>query len=263
MAKSTASTVKQTHSPTGVGSQNSTPHSFTIPNVGCAASCVFSNNYNTCYNQCANPPASNPGSAYPPGSYGVQPIDVSGSKPVVSPGTNKTTTSGTAVSPTGVPQTGGDYGTTSTSGTPTSTAAPTSPFGTASWQDFGIRAGLVVGGSILIIVGVIKIFSNQPVIQNVPGTLPRRPSTPPKPIVTRRSFVETREVGKPVGGSAPGPAASTVQAPTVSAEQARVDATQGSPMATTATPAAKGPRKYTPKQVGAIHAKQRTHLAQK
>lgn len=202
MAKSTAGTAKQAHSPTGVGSQNSIQHSFDAPNPLCAASCIFSNNYGTCYAQCTGTDQSsqsNPGNAYPGGTYGTTSTDVSGSKPVVTPGTNKTTTSGPATSPTGVPQTGGNYGTSSTSGTPTSTPgagviAP--PFGTVSWQDFGIRAGLVVGGSILIIVGVIKIFSGQPVIQNVPGTtLPRRAATPP--VVERRSFVETRPVGNP------------------------------------------------------------------
>lgn len=168
----------------------STPE-FQFPNVICAAQCLGSNNYSTCYNQCVNPPASNPGSAYPPGSYGVQPIDVSGSKPVVSTSTGKPTTSGSAT-----------QGTQPANQTYPSAAA-TSPTGVASsllanvnWQDIGIRAGLVLGGSILIIVGVIKIFSGQPV--NVPGQLARRRPTPsPPPAVQSRSFVETRQVGSP------------------------------------------------------------------
>lgn len=185
-----------THTATGLGNQNAIQHNFAPPNGVCAAQCVLDIfNYGACYNACVN---NQPSVVVTTGGGSANPVtstDVSSSKPVVSPGTNRTTTSGTGVEPTGVPQTGGNFGTTSTSGTPTSTAASTSPFGTASWQDFGIRAGLVVGGSILIIVGVIKIFSGQPVIQSVPGTLPRRAPTPP--VVERRSFVETRDISRP------------------------------------------------------------------
>ncbi len=173
-----------------------------MPNGVCAAQCILDiTNYGACYNACIS---NQPSVVVLPGGGSANPVsstNVSSSKPVVTPGTNKTTTSGPATLPTGVPQTGGNYGTASTSGTPTSTPgagviAP--PFGTVSWQDFGIRTGLVIGGSILVIIGVIKIFSGQPVMQNAPGTvLPRRPSAPPRPIVERRSFVETRQVSNP------------------------------------------------------------------
>jgi hypothetical protein len=85
----------------------------------------------------------------------------------------------------------------STSGTGSTTGTgATGTTGTGTWQDIGIRAGLVLGGGILVIVGTIKIFSGQPV--NVPGTLRRRPGGPSgTPAVQRRSYVETRDVGEP------------------------------------------------------------------
>jgi hypothetical protein len=177
--------------PKTVGSQHSaTVPEFTFPNIGCAASCLGSNNYSTCYNQCVNPPASNPSSAIPAGSYGVTTVQGNQS-PVVTPGTNKNTTSGPATTGTGT-------GTNTANQTYPSSAAssPTSLLANVNWQDVGIRAGLVIAGMILIIVGVIKLFSGQPV--QVPGTLARRrPKPTPPPSMQTRSFVETRQVGSP------------------------------------------------------------------
>jgi hypothetical protein len=81
---------------------------------------------------------------------------------------------------------------TSTTGTPSNGTATTG----INWQDIGIRIGLVVGGSILVIVGIIRIFTGQPV--QAPGTLSRRRPTPtPPPQMQSRSYVETRQVGNP------------------------------------------------------------------
>jgi hypothetical protein len=84
---------------------------------------------------------------------------------------------------------GGTTGTTGNTGTAGTTAATG-----INWSDIGIRIGLVVGGAILVLVGITKIFSGQPV--NVPGTLARRRPTPtPPPQMQTRSYVETRQVG--------------------------------------------------------------------
>lgn len=192
MAKSTANT--PTHSAKGVGSQNSTQHSFDFPNPICALQCtgdLF--NYSACYNQCINPPTvvQNPGT----GSANPAPATNLGGNPVVDPKTGKPTTSGPATQ--GSQPSNQPY--------PTPSGLPQSPTGTPiNWQDVGIRAGLVIGGSILIIVGIIKIFGspaervvssmNQPMSN---PQLARRPSTPPQPIVTKRSYVETRKVNEP------------------------------------------------------------------
>lgn len=233
MAKSTASTAS--HSATGVGSQNSTPHSFQMPNGVCAAQCILDiTNYGACYSSCVNNQPSivstGGGSVNP-----ITPVNVSGSKPVVDPSTGKPTTSGTAVQ--GNSPANQTY--------PSSGGIQNAGLTNINWQDVGIRAGLVIGGSILIIVGLIKLFGAEKIVAQVNQpmsnpTLPRRPSEPPKPIVTRRTIVET----KPSGGT-------------------QVDNTPSSPAPASANTTQSAPRKYTPRQVGAIKAKQRTHLAQK
>lgn len=188
--------------------QNAVAHSFAPPNVGCAAQCVLDFvNYNACYNACVNPIAvvqtGGGGSAYTPSV-----TDISGSKPVVDPKTGKTITSGTGVEPSSPPQNNSGFGTSSSSGQITSTPGSTSPIaGTqlanVNWQDVGIRAGLVIGGSILVIVGVVKLFGGEKIVaqMNQPmnnSALPRRNDEGlGSSVVTgrKRTFVETRTVG--------------------------------------------------------------------
>lgn len=164
---------------------------FTFPNIGCAAQCLGNiAGYSACYNNCVNSSSSGSPAVVSTGGGGSvsTPTIIQGNKsPVVTPGTNQNTTSGAATTGTGT-------GTNTANQTYPSSAA--SALSNVNWSDIGIRAGLVLGGSILIIIGIVKIFSGQPV--NVPGTLQRRRPTPsPPPMMQSRSFVETRPVGSP------------------------------------------------------------------
>jgi hypothetical protein len=164
---------------------------FTFPNLGCAAQCLGNiAGYSACYNNCVNSSSSGSASIVQTGGGGSvsTPTIIQGNKsPVVTPGTNSNTTSGAATTGSG----------TANQTYPSSAASsPTAALSNVNWSDIGIRAGLILGGGILVIIGVVKLFSGQPV--TAPGMLARRrPAPTPPPVYQPRSFVETREVGNP------------------------------------------------------------------
>lgn len=186
----TATTAKTSNQKAVQAASTATQHSatlpgFSFPNPGCAAQCLGDLfNYSNCYNSCVNP-ASIVSVAGSGSTSSVTPITGS-SNPIVNPVTGQTITSGTGVQ--GTQPANQTY--------PSSAATGTNALANVNWQDIGIRAGLVLGGSILVIVGIVKIFSGQPV--TVPGQLARRRPTPtPPPVMQSRSFVETRPVSNP------------------------------------------------------------------
>lgn len=143
-----------------------------MPNPLCAAQCVLQlNNYSACYNACnAGPVAVQvPPSVSTPTVIPFSPSSQvsgpsGGSQTYPSTGGSSTSTSGSSASTT--------PGTFTVAQTPFGPITATNPFATVNWQDIGIRTALFIGGAILVILGIVKLFTREPV--PIPGTLKRR-----------------------------------------------------------------------------------------